>query len=66
MAKEMEEFTQKKRETWVGHCEYMMSLFGYLSGSGDFWTFPYLFWKNGGGKIVFMFSLQQRRKNIKT
>jgi len=44
----------RKRKRWSGQFEYILSLFGYMSGAGDFWRFPYLFWKNGGGKYHYL------------
>lgn len=37
------------RKTWANKCEYLLSLIGYTTGVGDYWRFPYLAWRNGGG-----------------
>lgn len=48
---------EKRENTWPNKVEFILSLFGYTSGVSDFWRFPYLTWRNGGGKIVFLFIL---------
>ncbi|XP_033752338.1 sodium- and chloride-dependent GABA transporter 3-like [Pecten maximus] len=37
---------------WANKMEYIMSLAGYTTGSSDFWRFPYLIWRHGGGTFI--------------
>lgn len=38
------------RGNWTNKREYMLSMIGYAVGLGNVWRFPYLAYKNGGGK----------------
>ncbi|OWF44264.1 Sodium- and chloride-dependent GABA transporter 3 [Mizuhopecten yessoensis] len=37
---------------WKNKVEYILSLAGYSTGSSDFWRFPYLIWRHGGGTFI--------------
>ena len=43
-----------EREQWDKKIEYILSMVGYIVGLGNFWRFPYLCMRNGGGKFIFL------------
>jgi len=43
----------REREQWDNKLEFIFSCMAFSIGLGNVWRFPYLCFKNGGGKRLF-------------
>ena len=45
------------REQWANKAEFILAGMSYAIGLGNVWRFPYLCYKNGGGKLLVLLFL---------
>lgn len=43
-----------EREQWANKLEFILAVAGHIIGLGNVWRFPYLCYKNGGGKLLLL------------
>lgn len=44
--------TSEKRGQWANKIEFILAIVGEIIGLGNVWRFPYLCFRNGGGKTL--------------
>ena len=42
----------EEREGWKHSIEFQLSMIGYCVGLGNFWRFPFMCMRNGGGQCL--------------
>lgn len=45
------------RDQWATKMEFVLAVAGHIVGLGNVWRFPYLCYKNGGGKYLLLFTV---------
>lgn len=48
--------TDDGRETWDKKAEFLLAVIGFAVDLGNVWRFPFICYRNGGGKNIFLCS----------
>lgn len=55
---------RKEREQWTNKLDFLLSVIGFCVGLGNVWRFPYLCYKNGGGKYKTTLLIQLHEQTL--
>ncbi len=53
----------QEREQWGSKIEFILAVAGHIIGLGNVWRFPYLCYKNGGGKCSLLWPSVHNEQN---
>ena len=53
-----------KKKEWGSYTEFLLASLSYAVGLGNIWRFPYLVYRNGGGKCILPSSAVNKQKTF--